>query len=246
MDRPLTLRALSLCSALGCSALIACSEPESAPPKPVAAPAPTPSPTRQPASPQSGSPGTLSAVQHPAQPEIIRPTPTAEPSRPSPAEKRPTAEDFRGDLCAFAHFVLTSPELPPREKSPDPPCFSDTNPHEVVQPFGVSYAALTAMCSNPAGRLLDVGLAPGALVPNCGKLKRICSETGTRAGYTSTYYQFSDGPLKGVVLNISEWKRVSARLPPPASGMMFYTLPYALAEDQWGGECLEKNRRKLR
>lgn len=246
MDRRPTLRPLSLCCALGCSAFIDCSEPEPAPPKPVAPPVPTLSPTPQPASSQTGSPGTLSAVQRPAQPEIIRPAPTAEPPRPSPAEKRPTAEDFRGDLCAYAHFVLTSPELPPRAKSNDPPCYSDLNQHDVVQPFGVSYAALTAMCSNPAGRWLDVGLAPGAPLPNCGKLKRICSETGTRAGYTSTYYQFSDGPLKSVVLNISEWKRVSARLPPPASGMMFYTLPYALAEDHWGGECLEKNRRKLR
>lgn len=246
MDRRPTLRPLSLCCALGCSAFIACSEPEPAPPKPVAPPVPTLSPTPQPASLQTGSPGTLSAVQRPAQPEIIRPAPTAEPPRPSPAEKRPTAEDFRGDLCAYAHFVLTSPELPPRAKSHDPPCFSDTNRHEVVQPSGVSYASLTAMCSNPTGRLLDVGLAPGTPLPKCGTLRRICAEAGTREGYTNVYYQFSDGPLKGMVLNVSEWKRASARLVPSESGLMFYTLPYALAEDQWGGECLEKNRRKLR
>lgn len=246
MDCHPAVRLLSLRCALSCSAFIACSESEPVPPKLAAPPVRSQRPAPQPVSPHADNLTALSAVQRRAQPEIVRPASTPEPAQPSPTPKRPTAEDFRGDLCAYAHFVLTSAELPPREKSPDPPCFSDTNQHEAVQPLGVSHAALTVMCSNPAGRRLDVGLRPGNQLPNCGKQRRICTEPGTRGGLTITYYQFTDGPLKDAVLSVSEWKGAKAFLPPPAMDISFYTLPYAFAEDQWGGECLEKNRRKLR
>lgn len=226
--------------ALACLPLLACSESNT--------------PQARPTTPPQASPPSLAAVQHPAQPEIVRPLPPPEPISnlvpsgrplPKPAPSAPSLSDLRGDFCGFVSLALTMPQLPPRDRTAvDPPCSDNTSSHEIPTPAGAGYAAMTVLCSQPAGRWLDIGWGSRTEPPACGASKVICEERGMLHGATTVFRQFTDGILKGHVVRIDGVRdRGGVQI---VKGLSYYTLLYALAEDQWGGECLEKNRRKLR
>lgn len=226
--------------ALACLPLFACSDSDTT--------------QARPTTPPQASPPSLAAVQHPAQPAIVRPLPPQEPSGsrvpsgaalPKPAPSAPALSDLRGDFCGFVRLALTMLELPPRDpKSEDPACYADKNLHVVPTLVGASYVALTSLCSTPSARWLDIGWGSRTEPPTCGASKVICEERGMLNGATSVYRQFTDGTLKGHVVRIDgRRERGGVHV---INGLSYYTLPYALAEDQWGGECLEKNRRKLK